>query len=583
MKIKSRIKSIFTGIKSSSKSFPISIILSILLTGLLIYNQEFFLRWPRADLSSLYRIELVVGLGILLYLNIDLLKFSFFRDKNIKTGLSYILGLIFLIVYFIFFLKDINYLSIIRYIGFMIFLFIAFFYIGRLNKREGDYEYYVIDLLSSIGLTIVYSLVLLLGISAILLTINALFDINIPGRFYYYTFLIVFFIFGIPFLLSKIPGEGKDFTRYKYPQSLRILLSYIVIPLISIYTVILYLYFIKILLDWEWPRGLVSHLVLWYSSISVGVIFLIEKIADRDKIANIFKRLFPKLVLPILVMMFISIGQRINQYGITENRYYILALGIWVTGMMGYLSFKKEINTIIIPISLSLIVVNSVIGPISSFAISKYSQNRRLENILKENNMLRGEEIVRNIDISRGDKKEINNIIYYFDDKHSLQDIRVLDDGFKTSEMEEVFGFKHDSFYQEYPLEREYFNLHKDMSNRAINIQGYDYYSNIGPGELNEISIGTIKVNYKENDFSLTIEKDSQILIDIDIQEIAREIVEKSYSEDRDELVDIEDMIYRTENESLRLKFVFSHIYGVINNGEIEISNLEFLLLTGEK
>ena len=99
---------------------------------------------------------------------------------------------------------------------------------------------------------------------------------------------------------------------------------YIVIPLIAIYSAILYAYFLKIIITRSWPQGLVSHLVLWYSVLSVAVIFFITPILDRNRWAYRFKFWFSKLILPILIMMFISIGIRVKAYGITENRYFIL-------------------------------------------------------------------------------------------------------------------------------------------------------------------------------------------------------------------------------------------------------------------
>jgi hypothetical protein len=216
---------------------------------------------------------------------------------------------------------------------------------------------------------------------------------------------------------------------------MRILLTYIVIPLITIYTIILYAYFAKILITWEWPKGLVSHLVIWYTALSIGVIFLITPLIETDKISRYFKGLFPKLVLPILLMMFLSIGQRIFQYGITENRYYILVLGIWITLIMIYFSVKKQLKNIIIPISLSILVLNSVIGPFSSYSISKYSQNRRLNAILNRNLMISGDTIIRNKNVSKDDKREINNIIHYFINNHSLDDVKVLSDNFKIADM----------------------------------------------------------------------------------------------------------------------------------------------------
>ncbi|MFZ7131862.1 MAG: DUF4153 domain-containing protein [Eubacteriales bacterium] len=119
-------------------------------------------------------------------------------------------------------------------------------------------------------------------------------------------------------------------------------MNYIVIPLITVYTFILYAYFLKILVTWQWPQGLVSHLVLWYACIGVGVLFLITPLLQKNFFNHLFKMIFSKGILPLLVMMFISIGLRVQQYGITENRYFVILLGLWVTGIMIYFALRKN-------------------------------------------------------------------------------------------------------------------------------------------------------------------------------------------------------------------------------------------------
>lgn len=564
MRLKSRILSIYTGIKNSMRRFPITIMYSILLTILLIYSNESTGVLARINLDKLNRVELLLGMGILLSLNIDLLKERFFKDNKLKAIIFHIIGMILLVLYYFILLKEIESFTMIRYIGIMIFLFTMFFYIPRINGKTEDYEYYVINIFLNIALTAIYSVVLLWGIFAIIFTINSLFDAGIKGDFYYYAFLIIFFIFGISFFLSKVPETDKDFTEYNYSKALRVLLSYIVIPLISIYTIILYVYFVKILISWEWPKGLVSHLVLWYSSISVGVIFLINKITDKDRVANLFKEIYPKIILPILLMMFISIGQRINQYGITENRYYILVLGIWVTSMMLYISFKKPINTIIIPISLSLIVLNSVVGPISGFAISKYSQNRRLNNLLEKNNILESGEIIKNTDIAKEDKKEISNIIYYFENNHSLQDIKVLEDGFKSSNMEEVFGFPYEPHLERYVNEREYFYINSNISEEIINIKDYDYYFNIDTWETQNFNIDNSVVNYNSSKNILSIKEKNNILKEIDLKERVQDIYDNLTEEEKESefIENMDHLKYEIKEENLNLMLLFNNMSG---------------------
>lgn len=579
MKIKDRVYNIYLGLKKSTKRFPITIGFSIILAALLIYHNEVRMDLSKETMDRLIKLQLIMGMGILLSLIIDLLKERFWRDAKTGILISHISGIVFLVIYYNFLLKDLEFLSITRLAGIMIFLFIAFFYIPRLNRKKDDYEYYVMDIFSDIALTAVYSLVLLFGIFAILLTITALFDVTISGKIYYYTFLFIFFIFAIPFFLSKIPQSEKEFSEYYYSKSLKVLLSYIVIPLISIYTIILYIYFIKILVTWQWPKGLVSHLVLWYSSISVGIIFLINKMEEEDRVANLFRRIFPKIILPILLMMFISIGQRVAQYGITENRYYILALGIWVLAMMLYFTIKKSINTIIIPITLSLVVLNSVLGPFSSFSISKFSQNRRLNNILKSNNMLENNNIVKDSDLSKENQKEINNIIYYFNTYHKLKDIKVLDNEFTTDDMEETFGFAYEKYLPSH-MGEEYFYLHTNLNTESIFIKDYDYYLNILPWNNNKFIVDNMEINYNDKRQILTIRENENLLIEVDLTKIMIEKYNSLYKEaeeSRDEQ-SADEMTYETENDLIKLKIVFTNISGNISSGNIEVRNPEFLL-----
>lgn len=234
--------------------------------------------------------------------------------------------------------------DMVRYTIVSIFLYLAFSYIPWIKRKE-DYEYYIIKVFSSFFLTCIYSFVLLMGLFAIFFTIDQLFNANIPGKTYYYIFLIVAGIFAPSNFLARIPEIDEDFEEYNYPKALKILLLYIVIPpLISIYTLILYIYFGKILITREWPQGIVSHLVLWYSTVSVAVIFFISPILDENKWANRFKNYFPKFNIPILLMMFISMRIRIKEYGITENRYFALVLGLWVLGIMIYFIFSKKLK-----------------------------------------------------------------------------------------------------------------------------------------------------------------------------------------------------------------------------------------------
>ncbi|MGB4504660.1 MAG: DUF4153 domain-containing protein, partial [Syntrophaceticus sp.] len=296
--------------------------------------------------ETLYRITMILALGIPLSLCIKV--FLERRDKG-KTAILiglYAAGGLMLILYYFFLLDKLSMVSITRYIAVSLALYLGFLFIPYLPKKE-QFEMYIIKVCSGFLITVIYSAVLYLGLAAILLAMDQLLGIQITEKAYFYTGLFVAFIFAPSYFLADIPLPNQQFQQENYSKILRVLLLYIVMPLLTAYTTILYIYFIKIIVLWQWPVGLVSHLVLWYAVIVAAVLFLITPIKDEDKWANRFIKWMPKIILPILIMMFISMGIRINAYGVTENRYFVVVLGLWVSGMMLYFSFiKKRMNIV---------------------------------------------------------------------------------------------------------------------------------------------------------------------------------------------------------------------------------------------
>lgn len=585
MKFGGKIKSTLLSIRKSIRRFPITVTVSTVLAILLIYIHEANLSID--TIETLKKIKLVMGLGIPLSLCIGLLIEKFFgKNKSIQI-LLYGIGIGFLVLYYFNFIDDYRTISAARYLGTMLFLLLSFIYIQRIG-RKNNYEYYLMDIWSSFVITFIYSFVLYFGVAAILFTIDRLFDVNIRGEIYYYMFLVVSLIFAVSLFLSKLPSVEEEYHNFEYTRALKILLIYIVIPLITVYTAILYVYFGKILITREWPRGLVSHLVLWYSTLSVGVIFLITPILEENKIAKLFKDLFPKIILPVLFMMFMSIYQRIAQYGITENRYYVVLLGLWVLGIMLYFSFKKPLKNIIIPISLSLIILNSVYGPLSSFAISKLSQNKRFENILSRNNMLSNGEIAKNSEIPLEDKREISSIISYFNLNHELQDIKVLPEDFDLDKMETLMGFEYKPYSSYEQNKYFYYSINGED---GIDIKGYDYYITMNSWDENKKEADGLNFQYNKSKNTLVISKEDNIIFEQDMLQFVKDLYEKQEAKPQDgkrNIIDYKDMAYEVAfldiERNMNLKFIFTNINGrVEGDNNLIIEGVDFILLIGNK
>jgi len=470
------IKELFIKLLASLKRFPEVILLATAVVITLIFLNHLGYSDPAAFRNHLTKLAMVLALGIPLFLSVKLI---FERLPDLKSWLKatlYLAVIIGLILYYLFGLKKLVMVPVTRYIALTIAFYSMFLFIPCFFKRK-NFEIYCVHLLTGLAITYFYAAVLYLGLSAMLFTVSKLFLIKL-GKVYFDIWLAVAGIFAPAYFLADLPAIKKELQVESFSKVLKILLLYIVIPMIAVYSMILYVYFAKIIITRVWPAGIVSHLVLWYSLLSNIVFFMVYPLRNDLKWLAKCIAYFPKIILPLLAMMFVSMGIRVHAYGVTESRYFVLLAGLWVSGWMLYYLFTNRVRNIILPISLTIIAILSVIGPWSAFAVSKFDQNSRLTAILKKYNMLQGQALVKpNRPISATDKAQIISVLSYFKDSHSLGDADYLPDHFKLSEMPKIFGFKWnpDSNYQ------SYFNYQfvNNRNTELTDIQGFDYFIKI--------------------------------------------------------------------------------------------------------
>lgn len=577
MKIAEMFKGIIKGLRDSLKRFPVTIGFSTACVITLIVKSEMQPITDFALRDNINRLAMIFALGVPLSLSIKLL---FERKGNAKKGtliLLYLLGAAALYLYYLFLLKDFKMVPVTRYVGVSLILYLTFLFTPYLPGKDG-FELYIIKIFTRFFTTIIYSAVLYGGLSAILFALDRLLEIKIQNEFYYYTWLFVAGDFAPTFFLAGIPLRDAVFTEEDYPKLFKVLILYIVMPLLTAYTIILYIYFTKIIVTQTWPKGLVSHLVLWYSVITSAVLFFISPVQHEKAWPRRFMQVFPKLLLPLLVMMFISIGIRVNQYGITENRYYVILLGIWTFLIMSYFSFSKKLRNIILPLSLALITFISVIGPVSSYSISKYSQNKRLKTLLIKNNMMQDNMAVKSSgSVTEDDARNISSIIRYFNYNHNIEEIKYLPKDFKIENMETVLGIKPVDDY--FTNNNEYF-FFRANGGTAIDIRGYDYLldvRNSAPGNSN--SPFSLSYDYSSN--TINIKQDGKNIYSKDISEFTKGLVNKYGMFTKEQAIDPSELSFEDESDRVKIKVQFIYLSGNRNSssGNIKESNGDFFVL----
>jgi uncharacterized membrane protein SirB2 len=264
--------------------------------------------------------------------------------------------------------------------------------------------------------SVLYSVVLFAGLSVALFSIQTLFAIKWDDEIYFRLWIIIAALFNTLFFLSGISSPIQQLnSESAYPKGLKIFTQYVLIPLASIYLIILLAYEIKILLAWELPNGTVSILILGYAVFGILSLLLVHPLRDNDdsKWIKLFSKWFYVLMVPLLVLLALAIYKRVSDYGITESRYILVALAVWLSFITIYFLVKGQEQIRIIPISLALIALIITAGPWGIAYVSKTSQQNRLLNILEEKASIK-----RN--------NEIRNLVDYLNDHHGLTTLQTF-------------------------------------------------------------------------------------------------------------------------------------------------------------
>lgn len=370
----------------------------------------------------------------------------------------------------------------------ILFHFVAAFLPYLRNYHEDGFWHFNETLFVEFITSAFYSAVLFIGLSVALLSIKHLFDADIDEEWFVELWFFIAFTVNTWIFLSKIPRELTQFdTPGVYPGGLRILAQFVLLPLIIVYLCILYAYELKILVTGDWPRGWVSHLVLWFSVVGILSLLLLWPLREQSASRWIqrFSKWFFRSLIPLLVMLFIAIFIRISDYGITVNRYLVLAMAVGLTVVVGYFVFSRRRQLRMIPIVVAATALFAAYMPyFNAISVSERSQTGRLERFMTTYGIPLTEENRQKIDTIPGaTRAEMTSIVSYLHEAHGagafaslLSDstLQRIEDTFpKTEMLAAALGFEHS--WQRYGESPDWFTISaksKDMTE----IRGYDYF-----------------------------------------------------------------------------------------------------------
>lgn len=287
----------------------------------------------------------------------------------------------------------------------------------------------------------VSSATLFLGLALALAALNKLFGVDLPRSAYFRVWVLCGFVFNTWFFLGGVPDDLEALDRREdYPVVLRVFAQYTLVPLVTVYLVILTLYFVKVVISWDWPSGWIGYLVTGVAGAGILTLLLVHPLAERDDqrwIAT-FARGFWLGVLPAVLMLWLAVYQRLHQYGFTEPRYFLLVLSVWLAAMAVYYALTHSRKIRVIPGSLCLLALVTFAGPWGAYTVSRRSQLARVRDVLAAHGVLAGGRVRRaTVAIAgRDDARVLSGAVRYLVTTHGIAALRpLLGDSFATRVM----------------------------------------------------------------------------------------------------------------------------------------------------
>lgn len=460
--------------------FPLEIITSIsgaifaIVLNELDYNdpkQEFY---QKALMSS--------SLCLVLFLSVSLFFIAAKKNNILRFITSIVLGS--LIVLFVFnFHERITEIEMQQFLVLNIALHLLVSFAGFLPRTYNQNEFWEFNkqLFLRILTAGLYSIVLYSGLALAILAIDKLFKVEFYDHIYLHIFFIIGGIFNTTFFLNGVPetNNSENPLVLNYPKGLKNFTQYVLLPLISLYLIILICYEAKILVTLSLPVGWVSYLVLVFAIFGILSFLLVHPIATETN--NLWMRTFNRwfyfLLIPLLGLLFWAILYRINLYGFTHERYYVLLLSIWLSIVVAYFLISKQPKIKFIPISMCIAGLLSIAGPQSAGYISKHSQLSRFESYLKKSNQkltFEQEQDLSSIVAFLENNYGLESMIPYA--KSKLEALLKKEKSPSDHEIMKALGYEYRSPYDRKEKNKDefYYYYYENGQNNVENIRGYD-------------------------------------------------------------------------------------------------------------
>ncbi|SEW14908.1 protein of unknown function [Prevotella sp. khp7] len=220
-----------------------------------------------------------------------------------------------------------------------------------------------------------------MAVMAIVASFFYIFGIEEPQHFYEHITQFILFVLA-PQVCCTLIRQNEDEVSEPF-KVLRLIVNFILSPAVIICTVILYTYFIKIVFEWNLPKGGVAWMVMGF--ITVALVGRTAQSILSKRYYDWFYSRFTLIAIPPLIMYWIGSIYRIRLYSFTESRFYLMVAGGLMT-LFVLMLWKKRTRKyqLMALIFGAAIILFTYIPGISAKSIGLSCQKQRLTRLISE-------------------------------------------------------------------------------------------------------------------------------------------------------------------------------------------------------
>lgn len=190
-----------------------------------------------------------------------------------------------------------------------------------------------------------------------------------------------------PMFLSCFAKKQEDAGKFS-----KVVFLYVLEPMMLIAFVIIYIYIFKIIINQKLPSNEVFEILAFMFALGMPV-WTIEQAFNETEYENklsVIAKYVPFAFIPFIILQIICVSLRISDYGITEDRYYGVALIVFEVlyfafYIIQFLRKNNEVSFTLLAACVMIIVMFDLPG-INIYDASVNSQMKRLEVMISDKN-----------------------------------------------------------------------------------------------------------------------------------------------------------------------------------------------------